>query len=206
MAFNRASAGYRGTGKTDAKDATVVADQARMRRDLTDLRPDDEHAVELRVRTGLRSNLVADRTRTLNRLRTSLTSIFPALERALELSNLGPLVLLTGYQTPAALRRVGTRRLTTWLGNSKVRGVRALAEAAIDAAERQHTALPGELCVKRGPADCRSRRQSPPAAESRLGRATRCDKTPHVAESRSWCLVVLLASPGPLGAGCRASW
>lgn len=144
MAVNRASAGYRGMGKTDAKDATVIADQARMRRDLTVLRPDDEHAIELRVLTGRRSDLVADRTRALNRLRASLTSIFPALERALDLSNLGPLVLLTRYQTPAALRRVGTRRLTTWLSNRKVRGARALAEAAVDAAERQHTALFGE--------------------------------------------------------------
>ncbi|GGJ58071.1 hypothetical protein GCM10010121_080940 [Streptomyces brasiliensis] len=33
LAVNRAAAGYRGTGKTDAKDATVIADQARMRRD-----------------------------------------------------------------------------------------------------------------------------------------------------------------------------
>lgn len=52
LAVNRASAGYRGTGKTDAKDATVIADQARMRRDLTALRPDDEHTIELRVLTG----------------------------------------------------------------------------------------------------------------------------------------------------------
>ncbi|MFF4568008.1 IS110 family transposase, partial [Streptomyces sp. NPDC001435] len=144
MAVNRASAGYRGMGKTDAKDATVIADQARMRRDLTILRPDDEHAIELRILTGRRSDLVADRTRVTNRLRASLTSIFPALERALDLGNLGPLILLTGYQTPAALRRVGARRLTTWLRNRKVRGAQALAEAAVEAADRQHTALPGE--------------------------------------------------------------
>ena len=34
IAVNRASAGYRGQAKTDAKDAAVIADQARMRRDL----------------------------------------------------------------------------------------------------------------------------------------------------------------------------
>ncbi|MFE7777709.1 IS110 family transposase [Streptomyces sp. NPDC057445] len=144
LAVNRAAAGYRGTGKTDAKDATVIADQARMRRDLTVLRPDDEHAVELRVLTGRRSDLVADRTRAVNRLRATLTGIFPALERALDLGNLGPLLLLTSYQTPAALRRVGRKRLVTWLRNRKVRGAQALADAALDAAERQHTALPGE--------------------------------------------------------------
>ncbi|GAA2128804.1 IS110 family transposase [Actinomadura napierensis] len=41
-AVNRASAGYRGQGKTDARDALVIADQARMRRDLSPLRPGDE--------------------------------------------------------------------------------------------------------------------------------------------------------------------
>jgi transposase len=144
LAVNRASAGYRGTGKTDAKDATVIADQARMRRDLTVLRPDDEHAIELRVLTNRRADLNADRTRRINRLRGQLTSIFPALERALDLGNVGPLVLLTGYQTPAALRRTGAKRLETWLRNRKVRGPEALAEAALEAAERQHTAVPGE--------------------------------------------------------------
>jgi hypothetical protein len=34
-----ASGGYRGEGKTDAKDAAIIADQARMRRDLQPLRP-----------------------------------------------------------------------------------------------------------------------------------------------------------------------
>nr|WSZ18809.1 IS110 family transposase [Streptomyces canus] len=144
LAVNRASAGYRGTGKTDAKDAVVIADQARMRRDLTVLRPDDERTIELRVLTNRRADLNADRTRRINRLRGQLTSIFPALERSLDLSNVGPLVLLTGYQTPAALRRVGRRRLETWLRNRKVYSPEALAEAAVEAAERQHTAVPGE--------------------------------------------------------------
>ncbi|MEU2957250.1 IS110 family transposase [Streptomyces xanthochromogenes] len=144
LAVNRASAGYRGMGKTDAKDATVIADQARMRRDLTILRPDDEQAIELRILTDRRADLNADRTRRINRLRGQLASIFPALERALDLGNVGPLVLLTGYQTPAALRRTGCRRLETWLRNRRVRSADALAEAALDAAERQHTAVPGE--------------------------------------------------------------
>jgi transposase len=144
LAVNRASAGYRGMGKTDAKDATVIADQARMRRDLAVLRPDDEHAIELRVLTGRRADINADRTRRINRLRGQLTGIFPALERCLDLGNAGPLILLSGYQTPAALRRTGRNRLETWLRNRKVRAPEALAEAALEAAERQHTAVPGE--------------------------------------------------------------
>ncbi|GLV88477.1 IS110 family transposase [Streptomyces lavendulae subsp. lavendulae] len=144
LAVNRASAGYRGMGKTDAKDATVIADQARMRRDLTVLRPDEENVVELRILTDRRSDLNADRTRRINRLRGQLTSIFPALERVLDLGNAGPLILLSGYQTPAALRRTGRARLETWLRNRKVRSADALAEAALEAAGHQHTTVPGE--------------------------------------------------------------
>ncbi|MER6365500.1 IS110 family transposase [Kitasatospora sp. NPDC001527] len=141
---NRASDGYRGEGKTDARDAYVIADQARMRRDLQPVRPGDEAAIELKLLTGRRADLVEDRTRSINRLRGTLLSMFPALERALEVTNAGPLKLLTGYQTPAAIRRTGTARLTKWLANRKVRNARALAEAAVEAAERQHTSVPGE--------------------------------------------------------------
>ncbi len=144
LAVNRASAGYRGMGKTDAKDATVIADQARMRRDLTALQPDDENVVELRILTDRHSDLTADRTRRVNRLRGQLMSIFPALERVLDLGNASPLILLSGYQTPAALRRTGRNRLQTWLRNRKVRGADALAETVLEAAGRQHTAIPGE--------------------------------------------------------------
>lgn len=53
-------------------------------------------------------------------------------------------MLLTGYQTPAAFRRTGLRRLTTWLRNRKVRGADELAARAVQAAEGQHTTVPGE--------------------------------------------------------------
>jgi transposase len=144
---NRASDGYRGEGKTDARDAYVIADQARMRRDLRTIRPGDEAAIELKLLTGRRADLVEDRTRAVNRLRSTLLSMFPALERALDLTNAGPLKLLAGYQTPAAIRRAGITRLAKWLANRKVRGARALAEAAVEAAERQHTAVPGEKTI-----------------------------------------------------------
>ncbi|WP_143079112.1 IS110 family transposase, partial [Streptomyces monashensis] len=117
FAVNRATDGYRGEGKTDARDAKVIADQARMRRDLLPIRPGDEAAIELRLLTEHRSDLVEDRTRTLNRLKSLLNSMFPALERALDMGRVGSLVLLTGYQSPAAIRRAGKRRLTTWLRN-----------------------------------------------------------------------------------------
>ncbi|MGW0917306.1 IS110 family transposase [Streptomyces sp. NPDC002784] len=144
LTVHHASASYRGEGKTDAKDAFVIADQARMRRDLGLLRPGDEIAVDLRILTTRRADLVADRTRQINRLRAQLLEIFPALERSLDLTNKGPVMLLTGYQTPAAIRRSGAKRVETWLRNRKVRGAATLARTALEAAEAQHTALPGE--------------------------------------------------------------
>lgn len=147
LAVNRASAGYRGLGKTDAKDARVIADQARMRHDLHVLTPESELAAELRVMTDRRADLVKERTRKTNRLHAQVLSIFPSLEHALELTNIGPLVLLSGYQTPAALRRLGRKRLTSWLRQHKVRSAEPLAHTAVDAAERQHTRMPGEAAI-----------------------------------------------------------
>jgi hypothetical protein len=62
VAVNRAADAYRGEGKTDAKDAAVVADQGRMRRDLRELELDDQVIAELRMLTAHRADLAADRT------------------------------------------------------------------------------------------------------------------------------------------------
>jgi transposase len=140
-----ASGSYRGDGKTDAKDAAVIADQARMRRDLQPLRPGDEIAVDLRILTARRTDLVADRTRAINRLRAQLLEYFPALERAFDYSNSkAALILLTGYQTPDGLRRAGTARLQTWLRKRKARNASTIATSAIAAAETQRTTVPGQ--------------------------------------------------------------
>lgn len=131
--------------KTDAKDAYVIADQARMRRDLQPLQDWDEIAVDLKILTARRYDLAADRTRAINRMRAQLLESFPALERAFDYAaSKGALVLLTGYQTPAGLRRVGPSRLATWLKNRKVRGAQAMADAAVAPAQAQHTAVAGE--------------------------------------------------------------
>nr|WP_123980713.1 IS110 family transposase [Streptomyces sp. Ag109_O5-1] len=145
---HHASAAYRGSGKTDAKDAFVIADTARMRRDLQPLQETGEIAVDLRILTARRIDLSADRTRAINRLRAQMLEYFPALERAFDYSvSKSALVLLTGYQTPAALRRIGRARLATWLKNHGVRtanAAKSTADAAVTAAEAQFTAVPGE--------------------------------------------------------------
>ena len=140
-----ASGSYRGEGKTDAKDAAIIADQARMRRDLQPLRAGDDIAVELHILTSRRTDLVADRTRAINRLRAQLLEYFPALERAFDYSNSkAGLILLTGYQTPDGLRRAGTTRLAAWLRKRKARNADAVATTALEAANAQHTVVPGQ--------------------------------------------------------------
>jgi transposase len=146
-AVSHAAAGYRGEGKTDARDARVIADQARMRRDLPQLRPGDGLVAELRLLTARRADLVGDRTRALNRLRQQLTAVCPALERVAQLARQhGWLVLLARYQRPAAIRRAGVGRLIAMLGAQGVRAgtAQAIAEAAVAAARTQTLRLPGE--------------------------------------------------------------
>ncbi|MEE1824090.1 hypothetical protein PUR61_18125 [Streptomyces sp. BE20] len=62
------------------------------------LRPDDRVPMapgRRHRRSAHRSDLVADRTRTVNRLRSLLNGIFPALNRALDLTDAGPSTLLS---------------------------------------------------------------------------------------------------------------
>lgn len=142
---NRMSGAYRGEAKTDARDAYVIAETSRHRRDFTAINVPAQLAADLALLTGHRADLVADRVRLINRLRDVLTGVFPALERAFDYSNhKGALVLLTGYQTPAAIRRRGRSRLTAWLAKRSVRGADTVAATALEAAEAQQTALPGE--------------------------------------------------------------
>ncbi|MGD3112156.1 hypothetical protein [Streptomyces sp. YGL11-2] len=75
--------------------------------------PDDELIAELRILSGRRADLNADRTRCISRLCGQLNGIYTALERALERVNHGSTILLSGYRTPAALRRTGGKRLET---------------------------------------------------------------------------------------------
>jgi transposase len=143
----QASATYRGgEGKTDAKDARVIADQSRMRSsDLPVLHPDDHLITELRILTSHRADLVADRTRTINRLRQQLVAVCPALERVAQLSSdRGWVALLARYQRPKAIRQSGVSRLTRILADAGVRNASTIASAAVAAAKTQTVRLPGE--------------------------------------------------------------
>ena len=138
------STAYAGEGKTDAKDAYVIAETARIRTDLAVVDTDTDVVRTLGVLTGHRADLVADRVRMINR-RDLLTSVFPALEREFDFASCkGALVLLTGYATPEAIRRMGEARLSRWLRQRRVRGYADVAARAVAAAQSQHTVLVGQ--------------------------------------------------------------
>jgi transposase len=142
---HHASAAYRGDGKTDAKDAAIIADQARMRRDLHPFRHRDKTAVHLRILCARRTDLASDRNRAINRLRAQLLEYFPALERAFDFAHRkGALTLLTGYQTPDGLRRMGTARLERWLRDRHAYNAGDIAARAIEAANAQRTTVIGQ--------------------------------------------------------------
>lgn len=143
----QASVTYRGgEAKTDAKDVRVIADQSRMRGvDLPVLRPDDDLITELRMLTAHRADLVADRTRTINRLRQQLVAVSPAVERVAQLTqDRGWVVLLARYQRPKAIRQSGVSRLTKILGDAGVRNAATIAARPSRPPNRIRCACPGK--------------------------------------------------------------
>jgi transposase len=154
LAVDRARDAYPGESKTDARDAHLIADQARMRPNLGALTPSESDLAELQILLTRRRDLVTDQTRSINRLRDTLMSLFPALERALDFNNKGALTLVAHYQTPTTIRRVGLSRLTRFLKNRGVKGAealarKALARKALTAAKAQNVALPAEDVASR---------------------------------------------------------
>ena len=136
LAVNRARQGsVGGQAKSDPKDARVIADQLRLR--AADFRPitlQDETVAELRLLVSRRGDLVVDQTRRISRMRHLLNTIHPDLERALDLTNAGPLTLLTRYVTAAQIRAAKPKTIARFLRAKDVRNPDTLAEAAHAAA------------------------------------------------------------------------
>jgi transposase len=144
LSVDRARDTYRGESKSDARDARVIADQARMSGDLGKLKAGEQEIAELQLLLARRRDLVTDQTRTITRLREALVSLFPALERALDLNSKGPLTLLTHYQTPDHLRRAGHKRIAAYLRSRGVKGSNSVAQKALAAAKAQSVTLPAQ--------------------------------------------------------------
>jgi transposase len=148
LAVNRARQGTSGgEAKSDPADAAVIAEQVRVRAELRHIEPMGELDAEIRLLVGRRRDLMAEQIRRISRLRDLLTSIHPALERAVDPTNKADLVLLGRYVTPAELRRAGPRRITEHVlgaGHLRRAAVEGLVARAMEGARAQRIAVPGE--------------------------------------------------------------
>src|SRR4051794_37722032 len=148
LAVNRAREGTSGgEHKSDPRDAAVIADQVRHRRDLRAIEPVGELDAEIRLLVARRRDLVADQTRRVNRLRDLLASIHPGLERVVDPTTKAGQQLLSRYVTPAEIRRAGRRRLAEHIlraGRIPRRHAEQLADKALGAAREQRIVVTGE--------------------------------------------------------------
>lgn len=146
LTVNRARQGsVGGENKSDPRDARTIAEQVRTRTDLRPIEPAIEIDLEIRLLVGRRQDLVVAQTQRLARLHDLLVSIFPGLERTLDLSTKGPLFLLTRFVTPAELRSAGQRRIVRHLqAAGGVPHLEDLANRALAAAREQTLSTPGE--------------------------------------------------------------
>jgi transposase len=148
LAVNRARQATRGgESKSDPRDARVIADQVRTRRDLRSIRPSVELDLEIRLLAGRRRDVTDEQTRRLSRLHDLLASVHPGLERACDLTTKGGLWLVSRYVTPAEIRAAGHDGIVEHLqaaGGLPARQIQALADRALAAATAQQQAVPAE--------------------------------------------------------------
>jgi len=149
IAVNRARVGFTsGETKSDPKDARVIAEQTRTRRELRVVTFDDETTIAIRVLVGRRHDLTQDQTRRISRLRRLVGAVHPRLEKALDFNGLGPLHFLSRFVTPTEIRGAGSDGLIAHLQiRSRLRNREVLADIALKCALAQHTVVPGESAM-----------------------------------------------------------
>lgn len=147
LAMRRLADLHPGEGKTDARDAFVIADAARtLPHTLRRVGGDDELLAELTVLAGYDCDLAAEVTRLTNRLHDALTHVHPALERLLgrHFDRLGVLDLLTTAPTPEQLQRLGRRGIVAALRPRSPRlAAGQLPDRILAALAKQTVTVPG---------------------------------------------------------------
>jgi len=138
------SGAFAGEAKTDARDAVVIANTARMRRDLAVVTPPTDLVARLALLVAHRADLVEEWVRVVNRLRRLMLGICPALEQALTFTSAATLILLAQYQTPEQIRTAGRDALIAYLRRHRAMHTAKVADAAMTAVSRQSIALPAE--------------------------------------------------------------
>jgi len=146
LAMRRIADLHPGEGKTDARDAHIIADAARtMPHALRRVGTDDETLAGLSVLVGYDDDLAAQSTRLSNRLRDALLHVHPALERLLgkHIERGGVIDLLAAGPTPAALRALGEDGIRTVMATRSPRLAKTLPATILAALDAQTVVVPG---------------------------------------------------------------
>jgi len=153
LVMRRAADLYPGEAKTDRRDAYVLADTGRTRRRQVHWLEagSDELPAQLRVLNGSGIDLAADATRLASRLRDALTSISPALERAVgpRLHQPGARALLMKYPTLTALRATSQSRIERTVAARSPRIAARVRTAIAAALAAQDVTVPAEAATGR---------------------------------------------------------
>ena len=152
LAMRRIADLHPGQGKTDARDAHVIADAARtMPHTLRRVGTDDETLAELTVLAGYDDDLAAQSTRLTNRLRDALLHVHPALERLLgpRMDRGGVLDLLAAAPTPQALRDLGEDGIAAAMRARSPRLAKTLPATILAALVTQTVVVPGTTAFGR---------------------------------------------------------
>jgi transposase len=153
LVMRRAADLYPGEAKTDRRDAYVLADTGRTRRKQVHWldTSSDELLASLRVLNGYDIDLAADQNRLVSRLRDALTSIAPALERAVgsRLHQAGVRDLLAKYPTLTALRAATQTQIELTVRARSPRIAGKITAAVIAAVAAQDVTMPAETATGR---------------------------------------------------------
>jgi hypothetical protein len=153
LVMRRAADLYPGEAKTDRRDAYIIADTARTRRKQVHWldASSDKLLAQLRVLSGFDTDMAEDQTRVTNRLRDAMTSIAPALERAIgnRLQHAGVRDLVAAFPTLTALRAAGPGKVRATIARRSPRIAGKTAEAVAKALAAQDVTMPAEQATGR---------------------------------------------------------
>ncbi|WP_454132319.1 IS110 family transposase [Microbacterium lacticum] len=152
LAMRKAADLYPGRSKTDARDAFIIADTARtMPHTLRQVDRDNEVLSALKVLAGFDKDLAHETTRALNRIRSLLTQIHPALERVFaggSLSTALVLDLLVKFGGPTGLITAGRARVLRFARSHSRRDPEALVDRIFAALGEQTVVVPATAAVE----------------------------------------------------------
>ena len=152
LAMRKAADLYPGRSKTDARDAFIIADTARtMPHTLRQVDRDSDVLSALKVLAGFDEDLAHETTRALNRIRSLLTQIHPALERVFVGGTLSTglvLDLLEKFGGPTGFKAAGRSRVLRFARAHSRRNPEVLIDQIFTALAEQTVVVPATAAVE----------------------------------------------------------